>query len=314
MTNSYIKNHTNSFIIHGKAYEVTAPARFNQQTHELMPDLELDDQALALADAMYRAEFGIVSIAEIKAYRERLRLTQRELAQLLGWSPNTIALYETGAIPTKANNRFLKALMSEDNTLLTIVNQNKDFLSNTLVQKLNQHLHLNINEVPDEIAPAQYTALQLTNWFRIENYYHAQIDKNIEELTQMKVMKLLYFAFGRYISRHNQFLFQSDILALQYGPVVAEVRDVYNGQKSIVAETIDDQAFADFNLIEENDMMSEFLHQILNDYDDKNAYGLSQITHQSNSPWSITSDGGRTFGAVMSPLLIADKFAQGHEM
>ena len=314
MTNSYIKNHTNSFIIHGKEYEVTAPARFNQQTHELMPDLELDDQALALADAMYRAEFGIVSITKIKAYRERLGLTQRELAQLLGWSPNTIALYETGAIPTKANNRFLKALISDDNMLLTIVNQNKAFLSNALVHKLNQYFHLNDDEILDEITPAEYTALTLTNWFRVENYYHAQIDKNIEELTQMKVMKLLYFAFGRYLSRYNQFLFESDILALQYGPVVAEVRDVYNGQKSIVAEGIDEQAFADFNAIEENDIMSEFLHQILHDYDDKNAYGLSQITHQPESPWSITSDGGQTFGAVISPLLIAEKFTQGHEM
>ena len=46
---SYIANYTNSYDIRGHEIEVTAPARFDDQTHQVIPDLELDDQAAKLA-------------------------------------------------------------------------------------------------------------------------------------------------------------------------------------------------------------------------------------------------------------------------
>lgn len=53
--------------------------------------------------------------------------------------------------------------------------------------------------------------------------------------------------------------------------------------------------------------VSSLLHDILIDYGDKTAFGLSKITHQAGSPWSLTGSG------VISPTLIAETFIRGTE-
>lgn len=39
-----------------------------------------------------------------------------------------------------------------------------------------------------------FSANEVVNWFRTENYADMRIDENVEPLTQMKAMKLLYYA------------------------------------------------------------------------------------------------------------------------
>lgn len=55
-----------------------------------------------------------MSPQELKQYRTKVGLSQRSLAELTGLNPNTIALYEVGAFPTKANNRLLKSLIGNE--------------------------------------------------------------------------------------------------------------------------------------------------------------------------------------------------------
>lgn len=114
MTNTYIKDYTNTFIIHGHEYTVTAPTRFDSDTNKLVDDLILDDQAVEIANSMYRNDMNLVSPEDVKKYRAKIGLSQREFAKLLGWSSNTVALYEAGAFPSKSNNKLLKALMSDN--------------------------------------------------------------------------------------------------------------------------------------------------------------------------------------------------------
>jgi DNA-binding transcriptional regulator YiaG len=97
---------------------VTAPARFDAVTNQLVADSKLDDVAVEMANDQYRQEFQVVTPAEIKKYRTRIGLSQREFAELLGWSPGTVALYEIGALPSKANNKLLKALISDAHGLV----------------------------------------------------------------------------------------------------------------------------------------------------------------------------------------------------
>ncbi|MBD8088107.1 helix-turn-helix domain-containing protein [Limosilactobacillus sp. c11Ua_112_M] len=112
---AYQKNFTTTYTINGYEYTVTAPALFDSNTNELIPDKELDDQAAEIARQQYRDEIGLLSPQELKQYRAKVGLSQRNLAELTGLSPNTIALYEAGAFPTKANNRLLKSLIANGN-------------------------------------------------------------------------------------------------------------------------------------------------------------------------------------------------------
>ncbi|KRL80793.1 helix-turn-helix domain-containing protein [Secundilactobacillus paracollinoides] len=132
MNNTYIKDYTNSFLINNHEYIVTAPARFDRKTDELVDDLELDDIANEIAEQLYRDDTGLVSPADIKKYRNNIKLTQLEFAKLLGWHQNTVALYEVGAFPSEADNKVLKALM-----------KNNDFLSGLLADD---------DKVPDKVA------------------------------------------------------------------------------------------------------------------------------------------------------------------
>lgn len=111
---AYQKNFTTTYTINGHEYTVTALALFDSNTNELIPDKELDDQAAEIARQQYRDEMGLLSPQELKQYRAKIGLSQRNLAELTGLSPNTIALYEAGAFPTKANNRLLKLLIAND--------------------------------------------------------------------------------------------------------------------------------------------------------------------------------------------------------
>ena len=65
---------------------------------------------------------------------------QRNLAELTGLSPNTIALYEAGAFPTKANNRLLKSLIANDDVLQQYIADEKNNYSDELVSKVSSYL------------------------------------------------------------------------------------------------------------------------------------------------------------------------------
>ena len=114
---SYIANYTNTYDIRGHEIEITAPARFDDQTHEVIPDLKLDDQAAKLALEKFRKIYGVVSPEKMKNLRKKWNLSQRKFAKVLGWNPSTVALYETGAIPNVSNNRLLKILIKDDKVM-----------------------------------------------------------------------------------------------------------------------------------------------------------------------------------------------------
>ncbi|BDI01058.1 helix-turn-helix domain-containing protein [Ligilactobacillus murinus] len=108
----YKKDFTTTYTINGHEYTVTAPALFDSNTNELIPDKKLDDKATEIARQQYRNDMGLVTPKDLKEYRAKLGISQRKLAESTGLSPNTIALYESGAFPTTANNKLLKSLIN----------------------------------------------------------------------------------------------------------------------------------------------------------------------------------------------------------
>lgn len=94
----YQKNFTTTYTINGHEYTVTAPALFDSNTNKLIPDKELDDQAAEIARQQYRNDMGLLSPQDLKQYRAKVGLSQRNLAELTGLSPNTIGVLRSGSI------------------------------------------------------------------------------------------------------------------------------------------------------------------------------------------------------------------------
>lgn len=304
---AYQKEYTTTYTINGHEYTVTAPALFDSDTNELLPDKELDNKAVEIARQLYRDDMGFISPDDLKKYRAKIGLSQRNLAELTGLSPNTIALYEAGAFPTVANNRILKSLINNDEVLKQYLDDNSNKYSKGLIFKLNEYFG-NSQNVNFELVQTQpkFTAVQLANWFRVENYFSRKFDLNIDPITQMKVIKLLYFAYGRYlVAMHNK-LFSSPIIRMQYGPVVTEVHEKFNGQVVLDNDKPDEEAMNDFNIVSQDTEISELLSKVNEDYIDYNAARLSKQTHQPGSPWSMTRQ-----GEVIKDQLIFDAFKYG---
>ena len=305
---SYQKDCTTVYTINGREYSVTAPALFDSKTHKQIPDDKLDDNAIKIARQKYRDDMGLISPLDLKKYRSKIGLSQRDLAEITGLSPNTIVLYESGEFPTIANNRMLKSLINSDEVLREYLLENEKQLSDTVKQKINSYfdgtkMALNISR-----EKPKFNAVQLANWFRVNNYFARKFNHNVDPITQMQVVKLLYFAYGRFLVKNKKKLFLSPILHLQYGPVVKEVHECFQGMVVLDNDKPDKKAFEDYNLVSSDSEVNDLLQKIYQDYSDYTASGLSRITHRAGSPWSMTEK-----GQVISDRLIFDQFTKTEE-
>jgi uncharacterized phage-associated protein len=134
-----------------------------------------------------------------------------------------------------------------------------------------------------EIEPP-YDARAVANWV-----LEIAEDRDIE-LTQMQVLKILYFANGWYLATCGLKLIQQDFQAWEYGPVIRVVRDSFkefgSGPIKRKAEKLDifTGELEEVKSIENvNDRF--FLEKVFETYHAYGAWELSDMTHEPGSPW-----------------------------
>ncbi|MEZ4930526.1 MAG: DUF4065 domain-containing protein [Saprospiraceae bacterium] len=126
------------------------------------------------------------------------------------------------------------------------------------------------------------TALEIANYF---------IEKSLEsgeELTPMKLNKLVYIAHGWYLGLADKPLIGEAAQAWKYGPVIPSV---YHRFKSYGGAQITSlEPASDMVTIPEvkDDELKEFLQRIWDVYGRLSGLQLSSLTHQEGTPWSVT--------------------------
>lgn len=147
-----------------------------------------------------------------------------------------------------------------------------------------------------------YNVFEVLNWLRIRNAKDlASENVNAEALTQMKAMKLLYYIQGAYLEKYGKRLFDSDIVAWKYGPVVVEVYDKYKGQRSIVDDYTESD-IKDFEKLNNDPTAKEILSEIYVTLGSYSASTLMSKTHKE-TPWMSTPQ-----SSVISDDKIRDYF------
>ncbi len=98
-------------------------------------------------------------------------------------------------------------------------------------------------------------------------------------LTNMKLNKLVYFAYARYL-KEGEVLFSEPIQAWKFGPVIPDVYYTYNkyGRNQITQP-------ASRNISEKSYEVAEKTWQ---DFGKLTAWDLMELSHQENSAWSKT--------------------------
>jgi putative zinc finger/helix-turn-helix YgiT family protein len=104
--------YTTTIAHDGRAYHVEVPALTVPQCGNCQ-SISIDDEADRQISAAFRREARLLAPEEIRQGREKLELTQKEFANLLGVGEATVSRWETGAqIQQRAMDRFLRVCLA----------------------------------------------------------------------------------------------------------------------------------------------------------------------------------------------------------
>lgn len=140
------------------------------------------------------------------------------------------------------------------------------------------------------------------------NYMLYIMGDAFDDLTNMKINKLLYFAQGYYLKKYGVPMFPNTIEAWEHGPVIPEVYFAYrsNGDRGI--RGYDEAALAQVTPEAEG-----ILYGVAREYGRYTAGALRSMTHVIGSPWDQVYEANRAHIAI--PLsIMRDYFAELAEL
>lgn len=148
-----------------------------------------------------------------------------------------------------------------------------------------------------------HSVFKIVNWLRVKNNADMRLNPNVDELTQMRAMKLLYYIQAASLVIANKRMFNNDIVAWKYGPVIKEIHDHYKGQRGIVGE-ITKNDLLDCKQLENDHNVSDILNTIYKVYGYSSAYDLMRQIHKEK-PWQDTPQ-----SEVISDQAIKDYYSE----
>ncbi len=138
---------------------------------------------------------------------------------------------------------------------------------------------------------AEFTAAHVANYFLWRAWEEDM------EITPMKLLKLVYIAYGWNLVINRQKLFNETIKAWEHGPVVPSLYHEYKnyGKNPIPKGNYDseyeyDELSGELKLndipIIEDKKITKVLSSVWKNYGQRDGIYLSKITHSPSSPWS----------------------------
>lgn len=140
------------------------------------------------------------------------------------------------------------------------------------------------------------------------NYLVYIMGEAFDDLTNMKINKLLYYAQGYHLREFGKPLFDDAIEAWEHGPVVPEVYTAYRqyGEKPITLYDDSDVA----NVPPEAE---DILFAVARKYGKYTASALRNMTHVIGSPWNNVYKSGRQH-IVIPERLMQEYFAESEDL
>lgn len=145
-----------------------------------------------------------------------------------------------------------------------------------------------------------YPALTIAKWFV------AWAEAEEEDLSNLKLQKLLYYAQGHYLARYNAPLFEDEIQAWVHGPVVAPV---YQAFKSFGAASVALEDSDPFEWEDVDPATTEFLGEVWNTYGGYSTGRLREMAY-ATPPWRRSWRVDDDRGALISQKVILEYFRQ----
>lgn len=139
------------------------------------------------------------------------------------------------------------------------------------------------------------------------NYMLYIMSDTFDDLTNMKVNKLLYFAQGHYLRKYGVPLFDDVIEAWAHGPVVPGVYNLYKEYGDKPIGSYDESLIVDITPEAE-----EVLYCVARKYGRYTASALRNMTHVVDSPWAQVYEG--SMHTEIPLALLQGYFAEQEEL
>lgn len=151
----------------------------------------------------------------------------------------------------------------------------------------------------------------MENALAVANYFIHKAQETNDNLTPMKLVKLVYIANGIYLGLKDEPLIDEAVQAWKYGPVIPSVYHtfkIYGGQKITSPATIL-PGINDTEYALRDKGLEPFLDKVWGVYGKFDGIYLSAITHQSGTPWSVTWSTG---GSIRRETVIDNSLISSH--
>lgn len=141
-------------------------------------------------------------------------------------------------------------------------------------------------------------AQDVANYFLYLDYLNDAADG----ISNSKLQKLLYYAYGFYYALHGEALFQDTLEAWRHGPVVPSLYRNYHGYgKNLIPFNPDTSIPTVFSEEQE-----DFLRDIYWEFAQYAAWKLTAMTHEE-APWQ---DSRKDASVAIAPLTLKQYFSQ----
>lgn len=229
---------------------------------------EIMEQNLRKIDAEYRKQENIITIEEIEEILNKYPIGKKPLARILGWGEVTIIRYLKGDIPSKPYSEELKRIA-----------QDKEYMKRVLIENKEKIPTSTYHTVLNSIEEKKKMGKELEEVSQYLIY-------RCEEITNLTLEKLLYYAQGFYQAFFDASLFEEDCEAWVHGPVYPAIYDKYKvySSKMIeeqICEEIAEQVEEDKKLL---------LDAIVRSFGYYSGKALEKMTHMEE-PWIKARNG-----------------------
>lgn len=172
----------------------------------------------------YRERKGMLQPEEIREFRIRCGLTQREFSDLVGIGIATLNRYENGALQSAAHDRVIKLAMEPGNFLNLISNSPgvlSESKSKKILSQLAKETELSWLEITKNVFGnynadiySGYKKFELGKFFEAIKFFCFQ-----DRIFKTKLMKLLFYADFGHFKKYSVSITGARYARLPYGPV-----------------------------------------------------------------------------------------------
>lgn len=241
-----------SNIFKGEKVEYTAFYEYCDLADEYLATEELiaiNDIAMKNA---YREQNRLLTTEEIVGIRDKYTISQKDLANLLGWGEKTITRYEGHQVQDMAHDCVLRKIDDDPEWFLELVEMGKERISRTAYEKYRSKISKAYEEKQDDYLKKSIYAEYVKYQDNLEYFgnTHLNFEKIVEviryfansnkmhNLYKVKLMKLLWYADFLSYKKNNCSITGMIYKAMPMGAVPVAHKSIIN-LKGIIYEEVE---------------------------------------------------------------------------